>query len=62
MGMMPGTMGMATPLACARSTKSKYASGLKKYCVMAASAPACTLLTKCARSADGLSACGCISG
>lgn len=46
MGMMPGTIGTSMPDRRASSTKRKYASGLKKYCVIAECAPAFTLVAK----------------
>ena len=61
-GMMPGTMGMAMPIARTSSTKRKYASALKNICVIAESAPAATLDAKAFRSASGERACGCVSG
>ena len=61
-GMIPGIIGISMPLDCTRSTKSKYASALKKYCVIALFAPARTLWTKCAKSFSGPEAWGCISG
>jgi len=61
-GMMPGTIGVSSPSLRTSSTKRKYASGLKKYCVIAESAPAFTLAAKACRSASGERACGWISG
>ena len=43
--MMPGTTGTVAPSLTVSSTKWKYASGLKKNCVIAELAPAFTLAT-----------------
>ncbi len=48
--MMPGTIGTSMPCLRASSTKRKYASGLKKYWVIAPFAPAFTLAMKFFRS------------
>ena len=61
-GMMPGTIGTSTPSLRASSTKRKYASALKKYCVIAEFAPAFTLRAKFSRSAFGERDCGWYSG
>ena len=50
--MMPGTIGTVMPRAAHASTKCQYASALKKYCVIAESAPALTLRSKFARSSS----------
>jgi len=60
--MIPGTMGAAIPIASQSSTKRKYESALKKYWVIAESAPASSLRLKWARSSRGLRACGWNSG
>ena len=60
--MMPGTMGIVSPRAAQASTKLQYASRLKKYWVIAESAPARTLRSKWSRSSCGERACGWYSG
>jgi hypothetical protein len=56
--MIPGTIGTVMPRAVHASTKFQYASGLKKYCVIAELAPASILRWKLARSSSGLRDCG----
>jgi len=60
--MIPGTMEVAMPMASQSSTKRKYASAVKKYWVIAESAPASSLRLKFARSSLGLLAWGWNSG
>ena len=50
------------PALAPRSPMSKYATALKKYWVMAVSAPACALRTKLVKSWSGEGACGWVSG
>src|SRR6202012_997584 len=61
-GMMPGTIGPSTPSLRASSTKRKYATAFKKYCVIAELAPAFTLRAKFSRSWRGERDCGWYSG